>query len=125
MLGGFAVAAGAVLVLTVARRPPEAPPDQLVRGGVTALVAVGPRGPVPRAGLTLVWFAAGPGAVYRITLSDISGKSVWTSDTRDTSVVVPTRIQLSPDTDYFWTVDATLSQGSSRTTTAQSFRVTR
>lgn len=126
MSAALAIAAAALLVVSTTRHSPTGQSDRVLRGGHAAvLTAIGPHGTVPRAGLTLVWSAAGNGAAYRITLSDAAGRSVWASDSRDTSVVVPAVVALSPGTDYFWTVDATLPEGSSRTTTAQSFRIAR
>lgn len=123
--GALAIAAVTLLVVSVSRHASPARGSQLMRGSdPNAITAIGPHGTVPRNGLTLVWAAAGARATYHITLSDALSKTIWVTDGRDTAVVVPGSVDLAPGTDYFWTVDAILAEGSSRTTSAQSFRVT-
>lgn len=61
---------------------------------------------------------------YRISVLTESGAPVWTLDTSDTSVTLPTDLSLRPGEAYFWRVDA-ISAGISATTGSHRFQVAR
>ena len=125
-IGGLAVAACLMLIVTTVRHRGTGPGDGSLRGsGSNTVIPVGPRGVVPLAGLALTWHATGSGSTYKVTISNAAGTTLWTTDTGDTTVVVQEEINLSPEGEYHWTVDALLPQGTSRTTGPQPFRVAR
>lgn len=122
--GGLAIAASAILVVSVMSHRRPGTPDDMLRGTTAdSLVAVSPKGSVARAGLAMVWHRAEGNASYRVSITDATGRIVWSSDTRNTSVAVPDSIQLLPGHEYLWTADAILAQGISRSTSLQSFRI--
>lgn len=69
------------------------------------------------------WASAGPDAIYRLTLSDAAGRTVWATAAGDTVVAMPPGQVLVPGT-YYWYVDVQGADGRSSTTGARSFTVT-
>jgi hypothetical protein len=68
-----------------------------------------------------VW-AGQPGRpLYRLILTDGSGRAVWSQDTNDTTITLPASITLGPGRTYFWYVDALDSAGRTLTTGTRTF----
>lgn len=72
--------------------------------------------------LTFRWRSAGAGATYTITLQGSDGGVVWTASTSDTTAVPPPTLVLPAESTWFWSVDAVLSDGRSRSSGALRFR---
>jgi len=73
---------------------------------------------LPAGPIAFAWRGMGRGVTYHFMLSDASGATLWKADTPDTVVALPGSVTLAPKTDYFWFVDATLSNGRSTKTPA-------
>lgn len=92
-----------------------------------ALVGIAPLDPVIEPGdgdggqvaVTLSWVESGPGLTYRVSVSDDSGRTLWTGTTTETSVRLPSEVRLESGRTYFWFVDATLVNGEAATTGIQ------
>jgi hypothetical protein len=67
------------------------------------------------------WRGRGADVLYRLSLTDGRGQAVWTTDTRDTSTVLPPNVRLVPGTRYFWYVDAVGANAASWTTGTRVF----
>jgi hypothetical protein len=77
-----------------------------------------------RDSLVLAWSPAGGSDVrYRTTVSDSSGRVLWTASTPDTILRVPPSLFLPGGRTYYWYTDALLSDGRSLTTGVQEFRM--
>lgn len=104
-------AVAAALILFVVARPASVgtTPSNIDREPViTAVVAptvVAPRGAVTGAP-QLVWTSVPHADLYRITLFDDAGGSVWESQTRDTSAALPGSIKLRSRASYYWRIEA-------------------
>jgi anti-sigma factor RsiW len=127
-------AAAAALALVLLYRGPRAagPADELVREGrdaaaegAAALVAFAPadRDTVDGRGLVFIWASPGDRPLYRITVTDGSGRAVWLRSTSDTAAALPADVPLAPGHTYFWYVDALDAGGTSLTTGTHSFTV--
>jgi hypothetical protein len=68
----------------------------------------------------LVWSAVTGEPTYRLTLTDASGQTLWTSTTTDTTLTLPAQV-LHPRATYFWYVDALRSDGRAASTGVRSF----
>lgn len=111
---GFGVAAAAaVLLLAPGSAPAPAPGPLDVRGPETPLL----RAETPADGAvlrtpaaTFAWTSAGEGTLYRFTLSDETGRVVWTTQLRGTRITLPaaTAFAMQPGAVHFWRVDALL-----------------
>lgn len=132
-----ALAAAAVLsVVMVPRQPPASravegprlrPGDGAVAENVAVLAVVAPAADttVATAGLRFTWAGAGPDAMYTLTIADPTGRSLWRTTTRDTSVTVPDTVALgSPGTLHWW-VDARTAVGREASTGIRSFVLSR
>ena len=126
----LAAAAGVVgiLLLGPSRSQTAADGHPVVRspdtmGSVAGIVVVTP-GPrvTPDEGFVLAWHQVRDASVYRVTVSDERGDSVWTGSTPDTTVVLPAGTILQSNRPYFWYVDALLRDGRSVTSGLQEFR---
>ena len=92
--------------------------------GVTRVRAVAPIGRHSAgSGIVFVWRAASPGTVYRFTLTDDGGETIWAGSTNDTTLVDPGAAGMSKGRSYHWYVDAVQPDGSSATTGVTSFQV--
>ncbi|MFQ5890334.1 MAG: zf-HC2 domain-containing protein [Gemmatimonadota bacterium] len=132
-IAGPAVAAAAAAILIFSSSPtgvPE-PADGVVRGGELAESEAVPRiTPLaPRPGsvvgtdsIVFLWESVGGRVTYRVTLTLESGDVLWTEDTSDTTIALPSGIEMAPDRVYFWYVDALMADASSATTGVQEFR---
>lgn len=132
-LAGLALAAAVLLAVWFGVRTPD--PTVVLRSAppvaapldAAAPVPVAPVGDTPRpAGQLLFSWHPSVGTVeYRITLLDAGGSVLWTQVTTDTSIALPLAISLAPEDSYFWYVDALRSDGTSTTSGAQAFGLTR
>ena len=128
LLIGGALAAAAVVLFLVAR-PELGTTDQrtLMRsdGAAASLLAYGPIGTAPRAGLRFVWSAAPGAESYRLTISRADARPVWSSSGTDTLATLPDSVVLRPSERYFWVADALLKDGSTRSTGLREFGIAR
>jgi len=85
------------------------------------IVSPGENATTPAHGIGFTWRALASD-FYRITVLTESGEPVWTLETPDTSVTLPTKISLLPGRAYFWHVDA-ITAGISASTGSHRFRV--
>ena len=77
---------------------------------------------VTAAQMVFTWHAVSAD-VYRVSLINESGDSIWATETTDTVVSVPANV-LSPGSSYFWRVDA-VANGIEATTRAHRVNVSR
>ncbi len=125
------VAAAAVLALLLLRpgpagRPGEEPlraDSSLGQEPARALAVVSPaEGDTTGVGGTVfVWRSATGEPLYRVTIADRTGRTLWTGDTSDTTLAPPAALRLDRGSKYFWYVDALDSEGRSVTTGTRSF----
>lgn len=110
---GFAAAAAAAGVLLLSPGPAPVPEALEVRGLETPLL----RAETPADGAvlrtpaaTFVWSSAGEGVLYRFTLSDETGRVLWTTQLRGTRIALPADAvhTMRPGAVHFWRVDALL-----------------
>lgn len=73
---------------------------------------------------TFTWKRDGSSA-YNFTVTDESGRTLWTGSTSDTTLTLPADIRLQRDTRFFWYVDALRSDGRSITSGVNAFRTPR
>ena len=121
----WVVAAGAVAAVAafviVARLPMpngmsvrDESPQRVARPDlVQPIVAVSPVNDVivTAPAVDLIWNADDANATYRVTLQDEAGRVIWTTPTRDTTVVVPDTVKLTAGNAYYWSVDALRPDG--------------
>jgi hypothetical protein len=74
-------------------------------------------------GDAFVWHAEPDEPLYRVTIADASGRSLWTGDTADTTFQLPTDLPLAQGERYFWFVDALSSKARSLTSGTYSFQM--
>lgn len=127
-LGGALAASLAMLVLLGPIRPGSTPPIQPVRAPTTGegLARIDILTPSEMLGrttefLVFTWHSVGAD-VYRFALLNESGEQLWTRETTDTSLSLPSTVVLTPGSAYWWRVDAT-AQGVVATTGARLLRV--
>lgn len=125
-----ALAASLVGVALIRRS--QTPEDQRIAQPVRApslnegrarigMVSPGENATTPARGVSFTWRAL-VADFYRITILTDSGEPVWTLETPDTSVTLPTRFSLLPGRAYFWRVDA-ISAGITASTGSHRFQV--
>lgn len=128
-----AVLAAAALVGVLLVRPGGEEPDsgRVLRGrqasladsaARVAMVHPTPDAVVPVDSLVFSWRSSEEDASYRFTLTDERGDVVWQAATADTTLRVPPRAGLKPGAEYYWYVDALLSNGRSVTSGIRGFR---
>lgn len=124
-----AAAAAAAAVALVVFAPGRKPANEVVRGpsegeGVSRVQVVTPiqGSRLPRPSLQLTWHPARGAELYRVTLTDAGGATLWTDSTSDTTVTPGARLE--PGRTYYWVVDALLADGRSATTGNVGFSVT-
>lgn len=129
---GLSAIAGAALVILVAttvfnESSPQLSPERAgpaveqlrtVRIASPALERVGDRWTA-----RLRWESEGPDLTYRVTLTDGSGQSLWTTQTTDTAVEIPEAVDLRSGGVYFWIIDVTLPSGEAATSGVQQLQV--
>lgn len=136
LLPGLGIAAAAALAVvlfwpslpTDSERGTPRDAERIVETeGVPTLGVVRPEagGALGREERLFVWRGADADAVYRLTLSDEVGRTLWNESTGDTTLVLPDEVVLQAGATYFWRVDALLRTGRSATTRVRSFTVGR
>ena len=122
-----ALAAAAVAFVLIARfqgsessTRPDIVRSDSVSADADAVVRIGVVEPhdgdtVPATRARFGWRALTADATYRFTLTDQSGRTVWTTSAPDTLVMLPSEITLQSGSSYFWYVDALRSDGRSAT----------
>lgn len=73
--------------------------------------------------ITFRWRGAGDDRLYRVSLIDAAGDSVWAGATGDTSLPLPTTTSLAQGASYVWYVDAIAATGDSSTSGPITFEV--
>lgn len=125
-----AAAAGLAAVLLLRPTPPARPGsiERPVSGPTESLprlaVTTPANGDSVAAGRVVFQWRSRPGDSYRVTVLTESGEPVWTGETTDTSIALPTSIALQAGRLYFWRVDA-VADGLSATSGVQRFQVVR
>jgi anti-sigma factor RsiW len=127
-IAGVGIAATLLFVLW---RPgeqggPERPP---FRGGgsdgrdVPVVVTPAPNATIAADSIGFAWRGAAAALSYRLTLTDERGDVVWSTQTTDTTVMLPSSVGLARGRAYYWYVDALLPDARSTTTGVREFRV--
>jgi hypothetical protein len=127
LLVGGALAAAAALVFVIVRPNPAATDRAVMRndGAGAPVVAYGPIGTAPRAGLRFIWSAVPGAESYRLTVSADDASTVWSLSGTDTLAALPDSVTLRPNEHYHWVADVLLSDGSTRSTGLREFTVVR
>ena len=73
--------------------------------------------------VVFTWRHVGGDVLYRLSITDERGLSIWTTDTPDTLVSLSPNVHLTPGARYFWYVDALGANAASRTTGTHAFLV--
>ena len=95
-------------------------------GSAVSLGIVAPHDQGTVAGIPVfIWRTDGAEALYRFSITDAGGATVWTSETRDTTISLPADVSLAPDRDYLWNVDAVDQEGATVTSGTHRFRISR
>lgn len=117
-----AVAAAAALVVTVGSLDRAAVTDDTPRGDANG-TPLAVHGPIveSRSVVRFVWEPAPDVISYRLRLSNAAGATLWTHSGTDTAVALPDSVSLQSGERFFWTVDALLRDGSSRSTGLRQF----
>jgi hypothetical protein len=127
--GTFAFVAAAAVIAAISLQTPDREREERMRNesSSAALIVHGPIGEVsqPAQGedFRFIWGAEPSALSYRLTLSTSDGATAWTRDGRDTIATLPDSVHLNPGARYFWTVDAILASGRSRSTGLREFVV--
>jgi hypothetical protein len=132
--GPVAVAAAIAFVMIAQVRSDDSTVDERLRNQGTAgadtatsIQIVTPRNDstVEARTLAFVWRSEAGRPLYQLSLTDGSGKAIWSVETTDTTMSLPASVSLIPARTYFWTVDALAADGRSLTTRAQRFTTAR
>ena len=120
------LAAAAVLaIMLVSRAPgPKSLGDEPLRsqqGSADATATIGILAPaegdtIGPADVVFSWRAQAGAPLYHLSLTDASGRAVWTGETSDSTLTLPVTVALDRGRTYFWTVDALSADGRSLTT---------
>jgi anti-sigma factor RsiW len=128
------LAAAAVLAILLVGRPLRRPepageparagyePGSGVGAGLRALAPVD-RDTVTDRRLVFTWSGQAGRLLYRLTVTDASGRAAWLRDTSDTTLVLPAGVSLDPGRTYYWYVDALDAEGRSLTTGTHRFTI--
>jgi hypothetical protein len=123
-------AAAAILALLLLRPGPAGRPgDEALRSeseigaeGRSLLTVVSPEeGETLGVGAPFIWRSDPAQPLYRVTVADRTGRTLWTGDTSDTTLTTPPALRLDRGSRYFWYVDALDAEGRSVTTGTRSF----
>jgi hypothetical protein len=133
-IAGVAVAAAAVIAFVAIPQLTKRPPIVRDSIGETRTVATSPIETTSRVRIVepadsgrvapasvFRWRSAGADASYVLTIQDAAGGPVWTTTVSDTSAPLPPTVKLAPGARYFWSVDASLADGSSSSSGPHSF----
>jgi hypothetical protein len=97
-------------VLFMATRGRSGRVDAL-RGGVTAVELLTPRGDAAGRPLTFVWHSAKAPARYSLEVFNAAGDAIWATEVNDTAVVMPEDTPLVVGETYHWWVLVRTSDG--------------
>lgn len=113
LVAASAIAAAAIVLVVIRPVDESANPPRLREGVLTtaaAPAAIAPRGAVAAAP-RFIWSAV-PGAdLYGVSLFDETGRVLWESRTRDTSIALPPGVHVIARSRYYWKVDAQTGWG--------------
>jgi hypothetical protein len=123
LVTGISIAAAAAVMFLVLRpeifRNEQHSVAPIVRGSDAAdsrLMVYGPIGESRTGGTRFIWAAASGALSYRINVTRADGAAVWSHGGTDTSVALPDSVALRAGQRYFWTADAVMEDGTTRTT---------
>ena len=125
-------AAAAVLLFAVwaggHRRAPDTGITRGPAGSPVEAAAVAPLAPLgevsPSASkLAFAWRPVAGAVEYRLTLSNVTGGTLWRRATTDTALVLPLQVSLARGVSYYWYVDALVANGGSVTSGAREFHL--
>jgi Putative zinc-finger len=121
------LAGRAVLVPTVHRPGVRGPAAAAGTEKVPTIPAFSPPEgrSVPVGTVRFTWGGQLDQPLYRLTLTDGSGKALWVRDTGDTTLAVLADVALAPGRTYFWYVDALDANGEALTTGTRRFVIAR
>jgi hypothetical protein len=123
-------AAAAILALLLLRPGPTRPTgeealraddNQTQESAALAVVSPVEGDTADVGGPSFIWRAAPGEPLYRLTIADRTGRTLWTGDTPDTTLVPPRALRLDRGSKHFWYVDALDVEGRSVTTGTRSF----
>ena len=128
-----AAAAAAIVLVLVNPSNTIVPTDPVLRDGADVTETTVPVEVVtPSSGqqikrdeLRFIWRSLGNQTNYRFTLTTAEGEAIWTTDTADTALAVPSTLSIEPNLSYIWYVDALLLDGTAATTGIRRFTLTR
>ena len=125
--GGVVAAAGliGVLFLMPAQTSgPAATTERTTAPSASTLEIVQPAASSPFVAsrdAAIVWRAVEPRATYRVTITDTTGATRWTTETSDTVAALPASVRLEAGARYFLYVDALRADGWSLQSGPRSF----
>jgi hypothetical protein len=73
--------------------------------------------------IVFVWRAQNGGPLYRLSLTEASGRQMWSGETTDTTLSMPAEVPVVRGQTYFWSVDALGADGRSLTTRSKRFSI--
>ena len=117
-------AAASILVLAGTSalwlRERRADPANVLRGGESPVVLVSPVGSVrsPQA-RHFAWRPVTRAQRYTLVVVDTTGAEMFASETRDTAMVLPDTVRLTPGRTYMWWIQARLADESTVTAVTQ------
>lgn len=129
-------AAAAVLVIAVLARAPGSAPggNEPLRSdpGATgaelpltiSIVSPSDGQVVRERPIVFVWQSQPGKPLYKLSMTDASGREVWSAETSDTTIALPAEVSLDRGRTYFWTVDALGADGRSLTSRTKRFLTT-
>jgi anti-sigma factor RsiW len=125
--GGVLAAAGLAGVLFLSPTPARTPTgttERTTARSASTLEIVQPAASgtfVTSQEAAIVWRAVEPRATYRVTVTDTTGATRWTTETLDTVVALPASVRLEAGARYFLYVDAQRADGWSLQSGPRSF----
>jgi anti-sigma factor RsiW len=127
VVGGVVAAAGLIGVLFLSPAPtsgPTATTERTSTPSASTLEIVQPAASgtfVTSQNAAIVWRAVEPQATYRVTVTDTTGATRWTTETLDTVAALPASVRLEAGARYFLYVDAQRADGWSLQSGPRSF----
>jgi hypothetical protein len=85
------------------------------------VVSPGDGGTATSSPVVFAWRGRPGSFMYRLTLSTDDGRTLWTGETRDSSIALPSSVVLDRGRRYFWYVDALGSDARSSTSGVHRF----
>jgi hypothetical protein len=73
--------------------------------------------------IVFVWRAQNGGPLYRLSLTEASGRQMWSGETTDTTLSLPAEVPVVGGQTYFWSVDALGADGRSLTSRSKRFSI--